>query len=763
MASRRLKKARPQGKRNRVGGTGETAAAPARQAEAAQALLVLGMHRSGTSALTRVLSLLGADLPKNILGANPTNEAGHWESLDLINVHDELLLSAASRWDDWRAFNPDWDRSSIAEIYKERLLGVLQNDFGRSPLFVIKDPRICRFASVWLDVLERFGARTRAVIVVRNPLEVVASLKRRDNFPPAKSYLLWLRHTLDAEKATRHMPRGIVTYDRLLDDWRGLVKTVAAKTGLHWPRRSDHSELEIDRFLADALRHHAAGFNQLTARADVADWIKDAYRLLHQMAGRREIKDDFRKLDGIRADFDKACTAFGLVLAGEAEQSQSHLRSIETQIKAQDDAVVENEKRIADLRARLGALNGEADELGRARDELLAALEERKTPVAQGEERALSLERELEIQRTATKEREAAAANLKAELNNAQSISDGRKAEIDRLTGELASARSAIRDRDRELDKLSRDIDATRRALRESQTEIQHLAGERDSARIELERAVVEQQRAFELLKTARDGLSQIAAEVPLVCGDSLGQEFEGSRQESGQKENQIGELFERLQSVIAQFLAQEKARAGELARSAAELHRVEMNAADRVAALDAMHAVTLAESENKAQAQIRLLRDRLIDAEAALAKVKSDTRNGPAWIKRLSKHRAVRQLKNSGLFDTQWYLREYPDVAKSGRAPAEHYLEDGYLSGYRPNQLFDTRWYLERYEDVRRAGVNPLLHYLKFGWREGRDPGLGFQTDYYLAANPDVRSKGVNPLRHYLLHGRHEGRLPTA
>src|SRR5271170_3761934 len=78
-----------------------------RRRTAAQALLVLGTHRSGTSAFTRVFSLLGADLPKSMLGANPTNEAGHWESEDLIAIHDDLLATAGSRWDDWRAFNPD--------------------------------------------------------------------------------------------------------------------------------------------------------------------------------------------------------------------------------------------------------------------------------------------------------------------------------------------------------------------------------------------------------------------------------------------------------------------------------------------------------------------------------------------------------------------------------------------------------------------------------------------------------------------------------
>ena len=73
-----------------------------------------------------------------------------------------------------------------------------------------------------------------------------------------------------------------------------------------------------------------------------------------------------------------------------------------------------------------------------------------------------------------------------------------------------------------------------------------------------------------------------------------------------------------------------------------------------------------------------------------------------------------ARRLGRSGLLDPSWYRATYPDVAGSGLAAAEHYLEIGFCRGYRPNPFFDTRGYLERYEDVRRSGVNPLLHYLR-------------------------------------------------
>jgi hypothetical protein len=72
---------------------------------------------------------------------------------------------------------------------------------------------------------------------------------------------------------------------------------------------------------------------------------------------------------------------------------------------------------------------------------------------------------------------------------------------------------------------------------------------------------------------------------------------------------------------------------------------------------------------------------------------------------------------------------------------------------------LFDADWYLSRYPDVAVRGLDPIQHYLEFGWREGRDPGPSFSTKGYLKANKDVAQLGINPLIHYLEHGKVEGR----
>jgi hypothetical protein len=79
--------------------------------------------------------------------------------------------------------------------------------------------------------------------------------------------------------------------------------------------------------------------------------------------------------------------------------------------------------------------------------------------------------------------------------------------------------------------------------------------------------------------------------------------------------------------------------------------------------------------------------------------------------------------IRASGLFDEQWYLQAYPDVAQARMDPVEHYLRFGASDGRNPSAQFNTRWYRDAYSDVAATGMNPLLHYIEFGRREGRRP----------------------------------------
>ncbi|WP_116090614.1 sulfotransferase family protein [Sphingomonas crusticola] len=223
------------------------------------AILVLGMHRSGTSALTWLLGRLGAALPKDAIEASGDNARGYWESQALVKADDQLLRVARSSWFDPRPL----DLSRLSEdglrSRKARMREAIEAAWGVAPLLAIKDPRQCRFVPVVADVLQEMGIEPRASLMLRNPGEIARSLETRDGTTPAYAHLLWLRHMIDAERATRGMTRAIVDYDGMLADWRDTLMRLTLLVGRDGWQPDDRTSAEIDAFLDPGLRHHRMG------------------------------------------------------------------------------------------------------------------------------------------------------------------------------------------------------------------------------------------------------------------------------------------------------------------------------------------------------------------------------------------------------------------------------------------------------------------------------------------------------------------------
>jgi hypothetical protein len=151
------------------------------------------MHRSGTSALTRTLGLRGAALPLRAVPPGDDNETGFWEPQEIVHLHDEVLQSAGSAWDDAAAFPQAWFNSVTAVDFKRRIADALDRDFPDTPpLFVVKDPRLCLLVPLWRSLLQELGIEPLCVIPVRNPLEIAASLSKRNAIQEEHSLLLWL-------------------------------------------------------------------------------------------------------------------------------------------------------------------------------------------------------------------------------------------------------------------------------------------------------------------------------------------------------------------------------------------------------------------------------------------------------------------------------------------------------------------------------------------------------------------------------------------
>ncbi|RWL44467.1 MAG: glycosyltransferase [Mesorhizobium sp.] len=274
-------------------------------------IMVLGMHRSGTSALTRAISLLGAELPKNLLGANPSNPTGHWEPSRLLDLHEKMLAEADSSWDDWRSFEQSALGASRLRSYKAEIAKLIDEEFGRAPLFLLKEPRISRFVPLYADVLKRMNVDVSYILTQRNPLAVFASLEKRDGFTSGFSALLWLRHELDAEHATRGKRRVLLSYEALMQDWRPKIDKIAAALNIDWPRPVDEAASEIDAHLSQEHQHHIAGEAQLFADERIALWVKDVYAAFSALRQDGRDAEAMATLDRVKTEFDTASPIFG--------------------------------------------------------------------------------------------------------------------------------------------------------------------------------------------------------------------------------------------------------------------------------------------------------------------------------------------------------------------------------------------------------------------------------------------------------------------
>ncbi|MGN2242001.1 glycosyltransferase [Frateuria sp. GZRR33] len=264
-------------------------------------ILVLGMHRSGTSAVAGTLSHLGVDFSERLIEASPDNPKGYFEHADVWRQDHDILQALGSAWDDPLPLPEGWQQSDAVRQAEAPIRAILERDFGGSGPLGVKDPRMCRLVPPWRKLLAREGFSARAVLVVRRPEEVIASLARRDHLPADQAAWVWLRHVIEAEAATRGMPRVLVRYEQLLKDWRTQAARMARALDIAWPREPGTVGADIDAFLEPALRHYRAGTGAGLAVGPLNGWLERTYAAITVGDG-----EDTAALDDIAAEIARA-------------------------------------------------------------------------------------------------------------------------------------------------------------------------------------------------------------------------------------------------------------------------------------------------------------------------------------------------------------------------------------------------------------------------------------------------------------------------
>lgn len=553
-----------------------------------RAVVVLGMHRSGTSALTGALGLAGVDLPAHLMPATPANPRGYFESQVFYELHEELLAEAGRSWQDLSPFASDWMRSPPAARWVERLGDAFGAEFGASLCMVLKDPRLCRLIPLWERVFTRAGVEPGYVLVIRHPLEVAASLAREQQVDERKTLLLWLDHLLNAERDTRGLRRCVVTYDELLTDWRRVLQRIHDTLGLSFPRLTRRVEAQIDRFLARDLRHHRSQPRELALRADVVDWVKEVYDwALRASAGESAPTS---ALDRIAEDLDAAERAFGPILAkeelararqaAEASQLAGALEAFRAEIARRDKEIGRIDEELQGARNEIALRTSDAVRLREDLDERQRHLERIVDWVKVLLQWATQLtlgsgapSRSLEVVFRALDAAEPAqipaVATAGLQLAERAAQLAHLEGEIERLRGELAATRAEASRLDQLAARLraEQQIAADRGAARDAKVarlgeELARVAGQLQSQGEDLRR------REEELLRREEE-LAQAASRLAV-----LSEELQRSQAEVADRDLYLERLKQRIAAIEGSLAWRALRPARALARGAGEVLR---------------------------------------------------------------------------------------------------------------------------------------------------------------------------------------------
>jgi hypothetical protein len=244
-----------------------------------QSVCVLGMSRAGTSLTARVLNLLGVYLgpEEELLGgelrqipahdrgkARAANPDGFWEHYRLMRINEAILHRFGGSWREPPELPPGWEGSERLAEERERAADLLEQTFGDRPLWGWKDPRNSLTLPFWQWLIPDL----RHVICLRNPVDVAASLERREEgLAAAQAFQLWQVYLTAALAHTEGRPRVLVAYEEYFDDWRVPVARLAAAAGVRPPAEGSAASERIERTIKAGLRHH---------RTPAADVLEDS-------------------------------------------------------------------------------------------------------------------------------------------------------------------------------------------------------------------------------------------------------------------------------------------------------------------------------------------------------------------------------------------------------------------------------------------------------------------------------------------------------
>ena len=312
------------------------------------AILVVGMHRSGTSAVAESLAGLGVDFGDNLIPAAADNLGGFWEDAGVVALNDQLLALANMRWHSAREFNWKALAGDNGRAFKAKAEELIKSQFSRSELWGLKDPRLCRLLPFWLEVLKSLSIEVKCISVIRNPFSVSQSLMRRNYFSIDQACWLWLRHVVESYRAMASVSDvTTIEYDQFIESPAVALHSIQEDMGLICKTEVDTSLIKKDQ------RNHSGRLDIDSQSYGIVAVAKNLYSV---MAG-----EGFRKLatnpafkkaiDAAEAEMqtmEKSAHYIDLIADTLDTKKSSEIKWMEERIQALDESKKEQELLLRD-------------------------------------------------------------------------------------------------------------------------------------------------------------------------------------------------------------------------------------------------------------------------------------------------------------------------------------------------------------------------------------------------------------------------------
>ncbi len=245
-------------------------------------VVVLGMHRSGTSLIARSLLTLGIDLGTRLMPpAAENNDKGFFEDVDFYALNESMLSALGANWRRIQKFGePDWLVLQQSGYFL-KAVELVRHKTAHHLVFGFKDPRTAILWPFWLRVFQHCQIQPKVVFSLRNPLSVARSLTRRDGMDGAAAYWLWAHHVLTALQIVQdEIKWAFIDYDALLENPETQLERIASALDLVL----DEAALEkfVQEEIDESLRHNVYEIEDLRLDPNCPTLVYEMGSVLNQ-------------------------------------------------------------------------------------------------------------------------------------------------------------------------------------------------------------------------------------------------------------------------------------------------------------------------------------------------------------------------------------------------------------------------------------------------------------------------------------------------